>query len=451
MRDELLKLHRADFGPAEEQAVLNALRSGWLTKGPRTREFEQAFALRIGAPCCLGVNSCTAALHLALLAGGVGAGDEVIVPALTFAASANVVVHCGATPIFADVLPATHCIDPEHVAALISPHTKALVAVHFAGVPCALDELRELADRCGLFIVEDCAHAVETEYKGRTVGVAGGSRFAAYSFYATKNLICGEGGMLACFNADDHQRAMVLGLHGMSADAWKRYSGEGFRLYDIVEAGYKYNMFDLQAALGLVQLSKLDANWQRRHARMQQYAALIAQAFPQGEVTLQACPPDCKSAHHLCVVRLDLGGAGFQPAGSGAGPGAAKIGGTEAAATRMAGTAARPTGESAGKMPAPPEIAGKMPAPPAMPHASPVRDSVIHGLRRRNVEAYVHYICLTETEFYRERYGTLGEQTPTALDLSRRSITLPLFPSMTEADVEYAIAMLQESVDEALG
>jgi dTDP-4-amino-4,6-dideoxygalactose transaminase len=407
MRDELLKLHQADMGAEEERALVEALHSGWLTRGPRTQRFEQEFAGRVGAPHALGTNSCTAALHLALAAAGVGPGDEVIVPALTFASSANVVVHCGATPVFADVLPDTHTIDPEHAARLISPRTRALIVVHFAGIPVRLDALHRLADQHGLFIVEDCAHAIEAEYQGQPVGVASGSatRFAAYSFYSTKNLITGEGGMLACRNEDDRRRAAVLGLHGMSADAWQRYAGAGgdggFRLYDIIAAGFKYNMYDLQAALGLVQLHKLDENWERRRRLVQRYDTLVAGV---DGVTPLTYPPDVKPAHHLYLVRLndDLQSATEQPG-----------------------------------------------ADDDISLASPRRDKVIHRLRARQVEAYVHYVCLTETELYRRQYGTSGAQTPVAADLSRRSVTLPLFPSMAMEDVDYAAAMLAEAVTES--
>ena len=167
MRDKLLKLHEADIGPEEMAAVAEALKSGWLTRGPLTAQFEQALGTHVGAPHMLGTNSCTAALHLALAAADIGPGDEVVVPALTFAASANVVVHCGATPVFADVLPDTHAIDPEHAARLVTARTRAIIPVHFAGIPAELDALFALAHRQGLFLLEDCAHAVEAEYRGR--------------------------------------------------------------------------------------------------------------------------------------------------------------------------------------------------------------------------------------------------------------------------------------------
>jgi dTDP-4-amino-4,6-dideoxygalactose transaminase len=306
------------------------------------------------------------------------------------------VVHCGATPVFCDVLEATHCLDPAHAAKLVTGRTRAITPVHFGGMPCAMDEIYALAAEHGLFVLDDCAHAIETEWRGRPVGVASGSRFAAYSFYATKNLITGEGGMLTFRDEPDVAPAQIASLHGMSADAWQRYSGQGFKLYDIVAAGFKYNMFDLQAALGLVQLGKLDANWARRRERSEQYAALLADV---PAVSLPQCPPAGKHAHHLLLVRLDGDFVGAQP-----------------------------SAES--------------------PNASPVRDAVINGLRTRNVEAYVHYIALTGTQFYRERFGAAVAQTPVAHGLGRRSITLPLFPTMTPEDVEYVVAMLRASIEE---
>ncbi|MCC7476998.1 DegT/DnrJ/EryC1/StrS family aminotransferase [bacterium] len=396
-RGEMLKLHRPDFGPDEEAAVLSVLRSGWLTKGPCVVDFERAFAQRVGAPAALGLNSCTAALHTALMAAGVRPGDEVIVPAMTFAASANVVVHCGATPVFCDVHADTHCFDAAHAASLVNARTRALIPVHFAGIPCDMQPIWELAHKNNLFVLEDCAHAVETEYLGKPVGAmrrddapGGGSRFGAYSFYATKNLITGEGGMLTCADPADMERARVVSLHGMSVDAWKRYAGADgssgdFKLYDIVAAGYKYNMFELQAALGLVQLAKLDANWQRRRALVARYDKLLAEAFPGGEFSGLSYPEYGRSAHHLYIARLSE------------------------------------------------ELAGR-------------RDNVIRGLRARNVEAYVHYICLTGTQFYRENFSTSPKQTPVAASLGQRSITLPLYPTMRPEDVDFVVEMLKQAL-----
>jgi dTDP-4-amino-4,6-dideoxygalactose transaminase len=400
LRDTMLRLHQHDFGPAEEAAVLAVLRSGWLTRGPRTVEFEQAFAERVQAPYALGLNSCTAALHLALLAGGVGPGDEVIVPALTFAATANTVVHCGAVPIFADVLPDSQCIDPASVARLISSRTKAIVPVHYAGIPCDMPALHILAEQYGLFIVEDCAHAVETELLNRPVGIACGSRFAAYSFYATKNVISAEGGMLCCRDEADLERARVLGLHGMSRNAWKRYSGEQFSLYDIEAAGYKYNMFDIQAALGLVQLAKLDRNHAQRMELAELYRELL-QDEPRLELPL--CPARGLSAEHLCVVRLS----------------------DEWCESRSGAGSADSTFE--------------------------LRNRVISLLRREMVESYVHYISLPGTRFYREQYGTSGMDAPVALSISERVITLPLYPGMLDSDVEYCCLKLREVLDELEG
>ena len=392
LRDTMLRLHRHDFGPAEEAAVLAVLRSGWLTRGPRTVEFEQAFSARVQAPHALGLNSCTAALHLALLCGGVGPGDEVIVPALTFAATANTVVHCGARPVFADVLPGSQCIDPGSVERLISAHTRAIVPVHYAGIPCGMPALQALAARHGLFILEDCAHAVETELGGQPVGTADGARFAAYSFYATKNLITAEGGMLCCREEADLERARVLGLHGMSRNAWKRYSGEEFTLYDIEAAGFKYNMFDIQAALGLVQLAKLEANFARRRELAALYAELLAD---DERLELPVCPANGLSAEHLCVVRLSADWCRQQAAS-----------------------------------------------------CFELRNSVISLLRREMVEAYVHYISLPGTRFYREQYATSAADAPVAMSLSERVITLPLYPGMADSDVEYCCARLRQVLDE---
>lgn len=295
----MLKLHEANLGAEEVAAVTEVLQGGWLTRGPRTVMLEQAFGRLVQAPFALGLNSATSALHLALKVAGIGPGDEVIVPALTFAATANVVVHCGAKPVFADVLPDTHCIDPLSVESWITPQTKAIIPVHFAGIPCDLITLRALADEHGLFILEDCAHAIETYYDEMRVGIASGSRFAAYSFYATKNMTCGEGGMLCFRDQADYERAKLLGLHGVTRDAWDRYVN-ATGIYDITEAGYKYNMNDIQAAIGLVQFGRLGYNFASRVNLVRAYDRMLRRfEFLPHE--------DCSglSARHLYIIKVE--------------------------------------------------------------------------------------------------------------------------------------------------
>jgi dTDP-4-amino-4,6-dideoxygalactose transaminase len=230
---------------AEIEEVVATLRSEWIGTGPRVARFEQAFGAYVGISHAVALGSCTAALHLALVLLGLRPGDEVIVPAMTFAATANVVVHAGATPVFADVDRDTQCLDPEDVKRRIGARTKALIPVHFAGRACDMDALMELAQSHDLRVVEDCAHAIETLWRGRHVGTIGD--VGAFSFYVTKNVVTGEGGMLVTRDPAQAARARTLGLHGLSGDAWRRFSDDGFRHYEVVEPGFKYNMTDLQA------------------------------------------------------------------------------------------------------------------------------------------------------------------------------------------------------------
>lgn len=256
-REQFLPYCLPDITDEEINEVVETLKSGWLAKGPRTIEFEKQFANYVGAKYAIGMNSATAALHIALLAAGVGPGDEVITTSMTFAASANTIIHTGATPIFADIDPATGCIDPDEIRKKISPKTKAIVPVHYAGQACDLDEIYKIADEHNLFVSEDAAHAIYTRYKGNLIGHKPKGA-VSYSFYATKNLATGEGGMLVTDNEEIANRARMLVTHGMSRNAWNRYAKGGSWMYDIEEPGYKYNMFDIQAALGLVQLRRIE-------------------------------------------------------------------------------------------------------------------------------------------------------------------------------------------------
>ena len=261
-RSEFLIFGKPRIEEEDIAEVVATLRSGWIGMGPRTIQFEKDFAAYVGAKHAIAVNSCTAALHLALLAAEVGPGDEVITTPLTFAATANVVMHIGATPVFADVNRLTQNLDPAAVAAKITPRTKVIMPVHMLGRAAEMDELLALAAQHNLTIVEDAAHAVETVYRGRHVGTIG--RFTAFSFYANKNVTTGEGGMLTTDDDVAADRIRMLRLHGISKDAWKRYTAEGSWYYEIMAPGYKYNMPDVIAAMGIAQLRKVDAMRRRR-------------------------------------------------------------------------------------------------------------------------------------------------------------------------------------------
>ncbi|HEX6693821.1 MAG TPA: DegT/DnrJ/EryC1/StrS aminotransferase family protein [Longimicrobiales bacterium] len=298
--EEFIVFGSPDIRDAEIQEVVETMRSGWLGTGPRTARFEKEFAAYVGAPHASAVNSCTAALHLSLLAAGVGPGDEVITTPLTFVATVNAIVHTGATPVLADIDPVTLNIDPAEVARRITPRTRAIVPVHFAGRPCDMDSLQALRKQHNLLMVEDCAHAVETEYRGRRVGTFGD--FGCYSFYVTKNITTGEGGMIVTQRGEDADKVKILALHGMNKDAWKRFSDAGYRHYYVDTPGFKYNMMDLQAAIGIHQLRRIDEMWERRRHVWDRYNA----AFADLPLRTPAAPdPDTRHAYHLYTLILD--------------------------------------------------------------------------------------------------------------------------------------------------
>ena len=378
------------IGVAEIADVTDALLSGWLTTGPRTKEFERAFADYVGAPHAVAVNSATAGLHLSLAALGIGPGDEVITTPLTFCATANVVVHLGAKPVFADVGPDLN-IDPGQVRARITPRTKAIMPVHFAGLPCAMDELTVIAREHGLPIVEDAAHAVGTSYRGHRVGgaphldgpLAGDT--TVFSFYATKNMTTGEGGMVTCANPDLAGWIRTLSLHGISKDAWKRYSSEGSWHYEVVAPGYKYNMTDLQAALGLRQLARLEGFLADRRRIVARYDARFAE-LP--EIARPSHPEDPLSRHawHLYAIQLDLDRLTIDRAG------------------------------------------------------------FIEELRRRNIGASVHFIPVHLHPYYRDRFGLGRGAYPQAEYFYDRIVSLPLYPDLTDDDVERVADAVREIV-----
>ncbi|MBI2610934.1 DegT/DnrJ/EryC1/StrS family aminotransferase [Candidatus Kaiserbacteria bacterium] len=300
MRKDFLIFGSPLIGQEEIDEVVATLKSGWIGTGPKTHRFEEEFKQYVRAQHAVAVNSCTAALHLSLITAGVGPGDEVIVPSITFASTANVVVHCGAKVVFADCERATQNIDPEDVRRRITDKTKAIIVVHMAGRSANMGELMAIAKEHHLAVIEDAAHAVETEYKGRKVGTIGD--LGCYSFYTTKNLVTAEGGMVVTNNEAYAERIRILSLHGMSADAWKRYGSEGYKHYDVVEAGYKYNMTDIQASLGIHQLARIEKSWQRRAAIWQQYNDEL-----QGLPLILPAPVEKgdRHAYHLYTVLID--------------------------------------------------------------------------------------------------------------------------------------------------
>ena len=282
-------------------AVVAVLRSGWMTTGPQVTELETALGAYTGARHVLAVNSCTAGLHLALAGLGIGPGDEVITTPLTFCATVNVILQVGAVPILADIGPDLN-IDPRSVARLLTPRTRAIIPVHVAGLPCDMDAIWELARKHNLKVIEDAAHAVGASYHGTRIG-GGGSDAVAFSFYATKNLSTGEGGAVVTQSEELHDRMRVLCLHGISRDAWNRYSEKGNWHYEVVECGFKYNMSDIMGAIGIHQLAQLD----RMNARRAEIAAAYNRAFAQmPEVELPPADARCVHAWHLYILRLNL-------------------------------------------------------------------------------------------------------------------------------------------------
>jgi len=379
-RDTFLPYSPPSIGQEEIDEVIATLRTDWITTGPRTKAFEAQFGSYVGAPegASLMLNSCTAGLHVALVALGVGPGDEVIVPALTFAATANVVEHVGAKPVLVDVESDTLCMDPEAARAAITPRTKVIMPVHYAGHPADLDPLFAIAAEHGIEIVEDAAHAAPTWYHGVMVGSR--ENFASFSFYATKNLTTAEGGALTG-RPELLGRARVIGLHGMSADGWKRFDKSGSWEYDIEMPGFKYNMTDVQAAIGTHQLRKLAGFHARRREVVARYNEVFG-ANPGLQVPVER--DGCRSAWHLYVLRLR------------------------------------------------PDVLGVS------------RNAFIDGLKALNIGTSVHYRPLHMMSFYANKYGYRPEDFPVAFDAYQRMVSLPLHPRLSDQDVQDVIDAVHE-------
>jgi len=377
-----LPFYRPDIGDEEIAAVVETLRSGWVTVGPRTQEFEQKFADSIGAPYAVAVSSCTAALHLALDALDLQAGDEVITSTLTFTATGATIIHAGARPVLVDCTTDTLNMDPADVARKITPRTRAIVPVHFAGHPVALDEVLALARARSITVIEDAAHALPASYHGRRIGTVG--NVTAFSFYATKNLCTGEGGMLTTADAGLVDRLRMRRLHGMSRDAWRRYSNEGSWRYDVSYPGFKYNMTDTAAAMGLVQLRRLPAMHQRRQELARLYSTLLADC---PAIQLPVTLPDVEHAWHLYVLRLR--------------PDRLRI------------------------------------------H----RDAVIEEMKAAGIACQVHFIPLHLHSFYRDAFGYRLEDFPVASALADELLSVPFFTLMSDDDVRLVTFTLRRILD----
>ncbi len=359
------------IGDAEIEEVVNTLKSGWLGTGPRVAAFEKAVKTYKGADHAAAVNSCTAALHLSILASGVGHGDEVITSPMTFCATVNAILHAGATPVLADVEPASMNIDPREIVKKITSKTRAIIPVHFAGLPCAMDEIMAIARQHRLKIIEDCAHAIETEYNGKKTGTFGD--FGCLSFYVTKNVVTGEGGMVLAKREEDIARIKTLALHGMSKDAWKRFSDEGYKHYQVVEAGFKYNMMDLQAAIGLHQLKQVEIHWHRRREIWKRYI----DAFKGLPLIMPAdIPASCRHGYHLFTIRVSEDRCGIS------------------------------------------------------------RDTFLDAMTRNNIGVGVHYLSIPEHPYYRQNFGWKPDDFPHAMRIGRETVSLPLSAKMTDHDAD---------------
>lgn len=395
MRETFLPFSPPQIDETEIEAVVAALRSGWLTTGPRTQEFAERFSARVGAPAALAVNSATAALHVALESWGIGPGDLVFTTPLTFASTVHNIEHVGATPVLVDVDRSTLNIDPEQLEKAIRAafdgkgrtglEPKVLLPVHFAGQPCDLDPILDLAAEFGLKVLEDAAHSLPAAYKGTTIGNTDHpsvERAVAFSFYATKNLTTAEGGMLTG-SSDFITEARLWSLHGLGRDAWKRYGKGGSWHYEVTRPGYKYNMTDIAAALGLVQLDKLDT----MDARRQIIAESYTEAFSEWpELTVPGVRADVHHAWHLYTLRLNLDLLSID------------------------------------------------------------RNQFIEEMAAQNIGTSVHFIPIHHHEYYAKKYAYDQEALPVATAAYRCEISLPIYPSMTDADVSDVISTVQKIV-----
>ncbi len=372
------------IGKEEIRQVLDSLKSGWIGTGPKAAAFEEAIRNYVGSDYALALNSCTAALHISLLVAGVGTGDEVITSPLTFAATANAIIHAGATPIFVDINLKTMNIDENLIEQAITPRTKAIIPVHLAGRPAEMDKIMKIARKHNLIVIEDAAQAIGASYKGKMIGSI--AHMTCFSFYATKNITTAEGGMITTNNREWADKIKIYRLHGMSKDAWKRYSDEGYKHYDFVFPGFKYNLTDIQASIGIEQLKKIDKFDKRRKHIWNNYN----KSFKDLPITLPSpWPKHIGHARHLYTLLIDKGTAGIS------------------------------------------------------------RDEFMRALHKKGIGTGVHFIPVHLHSYYRNAYGHKENNFPNAEYIGDRTVSIPLSPKLTDAEVKRITKTIRDIILES--
>ncbi|MCK4334949.1 DegT/DnrJ/EryC1/StrS family aminotransferase [candidate division WOR-3 bacterium] len=379
VREEFLVFGKPDIREEDIAEVADTLRSGWIGHGPKTERFEQMFAEYTGAKNAIAVNSCTAALYLSLGMLDLGPEDEVITSPLTYPSTANVILHHGAKVVFADVEEGSGNIDPVNIEKKITVRTKAVMPVHLHGFPCDMDEILDLAEYSSLAVIGDAAHAIETRYKNRHVGILGDA--ACFSFYATKNVTSADGGMITTDRDDWAERFKLLRMHGITRTAWSRFREKGFKFYDTVAPGYKLNLTDLQSAMAIHQMERIEDSWKRRteiwHAYDEAFSSMQGIKIPPE-------PEDGRHARHLYPVRLEL------------------------------------------------------------ERLSITRDEFLEALKAEGIGAGIHFISLHLHSFYKNTFGFKPDDFPVAARISERTLSLPLSPALTDQDVDDVIEAVEK-------
>jgi dTDP-4-amino-4,6-dideoxygalactose transaminase len=367
---------------AEISEVVDTLRSGWLGTGPKVAKFQELFRDYVGAKYAVAVNSCTAGLHVSMIAAGLGPGDEVISTPMTFCATVNSILHAGASPVLVDCEADTQLIDPQKIEDAITPRTRAILPIHLCGRPCDMDAILDIAERHKLLVIEDAAHAIEAAYKGRKIGSI--AHLTAFSFYVTKNVVTGEGGMVTTDDPDLADKLKIYSLHGMSKDAWKRFSDDGYKHYQVVFPGFKYNMMDLQACIGIHQLARVEKNLKRRNEIWEAYN----RAFADMPIGLPAADePDTVHARHLYTLMIDKERCGVS------------------------------------------------------------RDEFMQKMHQLNIGTGVHYIGVHLHPYYRDRFGYRPSDFPNATWISERTVSIPLSPKLSDEDVHDVVAAVKSSLN----